>query len=79
MKVATILDQIDMCSLNLPQFQRGYVWSRPQVRNLMRSLYRDYPVGGLLIWDTHASANLVRSSEKRWRFLRSYYSMVSSA
>ena len=61
MKVSTILDQIDMGSLNLPQFQRGYVWSRPQVRNLMRSLYRDYPVGGLLIWDTQASDNLIRN------------------
>ena len=62
MKLSMILDQIDSGSLNLPQFQRGYVWSRPQVRNLMRSLYKDYPVGGLLIWDTRASANLMRSS-----------------
>ena len=62
MKLSMILDQIDSGSLNLPQFQRGYVWSRPQVRNLMRSLYKDYPVGGLLIWDTQASASLMRSS-----------------
>jgi len=28
MKVSTILDQIDMGSMALPEFQRGYVWNR---------------------------------------------------
>lgn len=37
----------------LPEFQRGYVWNREQVRGLMESLYRRYPVGGLLIWETN--------------------------
>jgi hypothetical protein len=37
----------------LPEFQRGYVWNREQVRGLMESLYRRYPAGGLLIWETN--------------------------
>jgi hypothetical protein len=36
----------------LPEFQRGYVWNRDQVRGLMQSLYRRYPVGSLLVWVT---------------------------
>lgn len=52
MKIATILDQIDLGSMALPEFQRGYVWNRDQVRMLMRSLYRKYPVGSLLVWAT---------------------------
>jgi len=52
MKVSTILDQIDMGSIALPEFQRGYVWSRSQVRKLMLSLYRKHPVGSLLVWET---------------------------
>jgi len=36
----------------LPQFQRGYVWNRDQVRSLFTSLYRRHPVGGLLMWVT---------------------------
>lgn len=52
MQVATILDQIDLGSMALPEFQRGYVWNRDQVRGLMQSLYRKYPVGSLLIWVT---------------------------
>jgi uncharacterized protein with ParB-like and HNH nuclease domain len=45
-KLAAILDRIDWSSVLLPEFQRGYVWNRDQVRELMRSLYRGYPVGG---------------------------------
>ena len=59
-KLAAILDQIDSGSVLLPEFQRGYVWNRDQVRGLMRSLYRGYPVGGLLTWETHADGSVVR-------------------
>ena len=59
-KLAAILDQIDSGSVLLPEFQRGYVWNRDQVRGLMRSLYLGYPVGSLLTWETHADGSLVR-------------------
>ena len=38
----------------LPEFQRGYVWNRDQVRGLFDSLYRRHPVGGLLVWATES-------------------------
>ncbi len=56
MKVSTILDQIDLGSFALPKFQRGYVWNRDQVRGLMHSMYRKYPIGSLLVWVTKAEA-----------------------
>ncbi len=52
MKVSTILDHIDSGHMALPEFQRGYVWNRDQVRGLMDSLYRRHPVGSLLVWAT---------------------------
>jgi len=52
MQIQTILDQIDLGSIALPEFQRGYVWNRDQVRGLMDSLYRKHPVGSLLVWET---------------------------
>src|SRR2546423_5048001 len=52
MKIQTILDQIDLGAMALPEFQRGYVWNRDQVRGLMHSLYRKHPVGSLLVWVT---------------------------
>ncbi len=54
MKSATILAQIDLGQIALPEFQRGYVWNREQVRGLFHSLYRAHPVGGLLVWVTEA-------------------------
>ena len=59
-KLGTILDQIDAGSMLLPEFQRGYVWNRDQVRGLMRSLYLGYPVGALLVWETEGDAQPVR-------------------
>ena len=50
MQIQTILDQIDLGAMALPEFQRGYVWNREQVRGLMYSLYRKHPVGSLLVW-----------------------------
>jgi hypothetical protein len=52
MKLSTLLDQIDMGGIALPEFQRGYVWNREQVRGLMTSLYLGHPVGSLLVWET---------------------------
>lgn len=49
MEIQTVLSQIDLGSYALPVFQRGYVWNREQVRNLMTSLYKGYPIGGLLV------------------------------
>ena len=63
MKVSTILDQIDSGHMALPQFQRGYVWNRTQVRGLMESMYRGHPVGSLLAWATDPSETDVRGGE----------------
>lgn len=54
MKISTILDHIDSGHMALPEFQRGYVWNRDQVRGLFTSLYRRHPVGGLLVWVTES-------------------------
>lgn len=60
MKLSTILDHIDNGHMALPEFQRGYVWNREQVRGLMSSLYRGYPVGGFLVWATETDSASAR-------------------
>lgn len=59
-KLSTLLDQVDNNTILLPEFQRGYVWNRNQVRGLMRSLYRRYPVGSLLVWQTRSEQAATR-------------------
>jgi len=54
MKISTILDHIDSGHMALPEFQRGYVWNRDQVKGLFDSLYRRHPVGSLLVWVTES-------------------------
>ncbi len=60
MRISTILDHIDSGHMALPEFQRGYVWNRDQVRGLFGSLYRRHPVGGLLVWATESKAAIHR-------------------
>lgn len=60
MKISTVLDHIDSGHMALPEFQRGYVWNRDQVRGLLDSLYRKHPVGGLLVWATESNSAVHR-------------------
>ena len=64
MKISTILDHIDNGHMALPEFQRGYVWNRDQVRGLFDSLYRRHPVGGLLVWATESKTATHRGDGK---------------
>lgn len=45
-------------ALMIPSIQRDYVWSRPQIPRLLDSLYKGYPIGSLLIWDTNLAVPL---------------------
>lgn len=64
MQISAILDYIDNGHMALPEFQRGYVWGREQVRGLFQSLYRGHPVGSLLVWATDASSAAHRGDAK---------------
>lgn len=45
-----LVEELDKGELGLPEIQRGYVWNRPQARDLIDSLYREYPSGLILLW-----------------------------
>lgn len=38
--------------IQLPEMQRQYVWQKTRVRDLLDSLYRGYPSGTILTWET---------------------------
>lgn len=50
--VQELVDMIERGQLRLPEMQRRYVWRAPRVRDLLDSLYRGYPSGAILVWDT---------------------------
>ena len=41
---------------SIPEFQRGFVWKPTQVRDLAESLWLDYPIGSLLVWNSGQQA-----------------------
>jgi hypothetical protein len=56
MHISQVLYKVDAGDIALPEFQRGYVWTRDQVRGFFQSLYRGYPIGGFLTWSTKAES-----------------------
>jgi hypothetical protein len=50
--VRELVDMIDRGELRLPELQRRYVWPATRVRDLLDSLYRGYPSGTILVWET---------------------------
>jgi hypothetical protein len=47
-----MVDRAVLHRWSVPEFQRGFVWKPTQVRDLMDSLWRGYPVGTLLVWNS---------------------------
>jgi len=52
MKIREVINKIDERHLFIPAFQREYVWKRPDAKNLISSLIKDYPTGTMLTWET---------------------------
>lgn len=50
--IATLVDMYKRGELRLPEIQRHYVWQGTRVRDLLDSLYRGYPSGSILMWET---------------------------
>lgn len=50
--IRRLVDDVDRGHLKLPEIQRDYVWKAAQIAGLLDSLYRQYPSGSLLFWET---------------------------
>lgn len=50
MSIDNLLGFIKNGSVALPEIQRPYVWSNIKVRDLIDSLYKNYPIGYLILW-----------------------------
>jgi hypothetical protein len=49
-----LIEEIKHGSIALPDIQRPFVWSAAKIRDLFDSMYRGYPVGTLMFWETGA-------------------------
>ena len=51
-KVKELVEMVASGELRLPEMQRRYVWKSTQIRDLLDSLYKGYPSGSILVWQT---------------------------
>ncbi len=47
-----LLEELTSGRLRIPRFQRPFVWRRDQMTDLLDSVYKQYPIGSLLVWET---------------------------
>lgn len=72
-EILTVADIARMATggdLDIPAFQRGFVWTDEQLLDLAESLWRAYPIGMLLLWEpqirpAHYPALLVADGQHR--------------
>jgi len=65
-KIKDVVDRSVRHEWSIPEFQRGFVWNSTQVRDLAESLWLDYPIGSLLIWNSsqNAEERIVRDAQR---------------
>lgn len=56
--ISALIEDIDLGKIGLPELQRPFVWPNVNVRNLFDSIYRGFPAGFLLFWDTGSDGGL---------------------
>ena len=50
--LSELLQELTRGRLRIPRFQRPFVWRRDQMTDLLDSVYKQYPIGSLLVWET---------------------------
>ncbi len=59
-KLEDLIAHVRQGRVRIPSFQRRMKWEREDARKLFDSLYRGYPVGTLLFWETTAPPSEMR-------------------
>ncbi len=64
--IGTLLHWIEEEKIGLPEMQRPFVWKSVQVRDLVDSLYRGYPIGFIVTWENpEAELKMGRKGENK--------------
>lgn len=62
--IKKLIDRISSGDIRVPAFQRDYVWEPDQVSFLLDSIYKEFPIGTVILWKTDHRLD----SEKRLGF-----------
>ena len=63
--LATLITDIAKGEIRVPRFQREFVWERSRILMLLDSMYNEFPIGTIFLWDAPPEYNyLLRSLEE---------------
>lgn len=62
--LSNLVHDIGRGAIGLPELQRPFVWPNSKIRDLFDSLYRGYPCGFLLLWETGAALKEIGTNGK---------------
>lgn len=52
-RIEPLAERVLTGDIILPEFQRPFVWKRKQIIDLVDSIYHNYPIGSMLLWESH--------------------------
>lgn len=61
--LTSLLQYIKQGSIQVPHFQRGFVWNRDNVKKLFDSINKGYPVGTVFLWKPEDKSEGVKESK----------------
>ncbi len=63
--LSSLTKYIELGEIALPDIQRPFVWKNSKIRDLFDSMYRGYPVGNLLFWQSGHQSDRTIGTEKK--------------
>jgi hypothetical protein len=60
-KIDKLISRVSESDIKIPAFQRQFVWDQEQVIELLDSIYRNYPIGSILLWNSQEKLKATRN------------------
>jgi len=60
-RIEELVNRVKVGDIKLPKFQRLFVWNKPEILNLLDSVYKGYPIGSILLWFTNEKLSSERN------------------
>jgi hypothetical protein len=61
LSIRRLIEQVNLGQIRIPAFQRGFVWDAERVAFLMDSIYKSYPFGSVILWQTKNKLSVERN------------------
>lgn len=55
--LARLMLDMEQGKLRVPRFQREFVWERKRIQELLDSMYKEFPIGTIFLWDAPPEQN----------------------